>query len=219
MKKIINYSAVILLICIYSASFAQNTFEGSITFKISTEGRDLTSQEKAQMPSEQILQFKGPKSRIDINTPMGSVVTISDADTKENIVLFDMMGQQLAVKSTKEENEKALADMPKPEVNDLGESKEIAGYSCKKYEIKSENSVMTAYITDAIDATDPQLSNVEGLKGVILEYSVLASEDDELILIYTATEVKKAKLKKTLFVVPSGYQELTPEEFRNMLGG
>ena len=53
MKNILKSLTFIVLFSIVSiSSFAQDTFEGTIKYKISFEGRELSAQEKAQMPSE-----------------------------------------------------------------------------------------------------------------------------------------------------------------------
>lgn len=219
MKNILRSLSFIFLFSIVSiGSFAQDTFEGTIKYKISFEGRELSAQEKAQMPSEQIIYYKGPLIKTDNITAMGGVSTIVDSETKTNIILYDMMGQKMAFKGqdTSSTEEKQLT----PKVTALEESKTILGYKCKKYELVFEEGfTIEAYITEEIDAKDPVLSNVKDIKGFMLEFTQTSKEDEDIIVNYTVTEVSKAKVKKTIFNIPAGYEVKTMEDLKNMMGG
>ncbi|MBU0763446.1 MAG: hypothetical protein KJ607_01285 [Bacteroidetes bacterium] len=57
---------------------------------------------------------------------------------------------------------------------------------------------------------------MKDIPGVLMEFS---NTKDEITTIYTATEIKKAKIKDYLFKVPEGYQEMSPNELREMFGG
>ncbi|GAB4300257.1 MAG: hypothetical protein Kow0068_23580 [Marinilabiliales bacterium] len=194
-------------------------FQGYIKYKITSEGRELSATEKAQMPSELIVYYKEGKSRQEMVTAMGNIVTISDSETKETIMLIDMMGNKLAIKTSKEENEKALAEMKEPEINYLNETKEIAGYTCKKAEIKTEQGEITAYLTEDIKVKNANWNSYKGLNGIMLEYTANSNQDEDLILIFTAVEVKSTKVNSSMFTIPAGYEEVSSEEARSMFGG
>ncbi len=219
MKKIIK--TLTFLTIILSSTFisnAQGTFKGTIKYKISAEGRELSAQEKAQMPSEQIIYFSNPYSKADNISAMGGTSSISNSETGEIIILIDMMGQKIAFKG--EKNDTTEEKEIEPVVKDLEESKTILGYKCKKYEIIIEGGTkMEAYITEDIDAEDPLLSNFKNIKGFMLEYSSSNEADEDLILNYVATEVKKGKIKKSVFKIPAGYEVKTLEDLKNMMGG
>lgn len=194
-------------------------FEGYIKYKITYEGRELSASEKAQMPSEMTMYYKEGQSRQEMVTAMGTIVTISDSETKETVMLIDMMGSKIAIKSTKEDNEKALAEMEDPEINYIEETKDVAGYTCKKTEVKTDQGQITAYVTEDLKVKNANWNSYKNLKGVMLEYTANSKQDEDLTLVFTATEVKSSKVKKTMFVVPSDFQVVSPEEAKTMFGG
>lgn len=217
MKSI--FALIILSALLINVVPAQDFFEGTIKYKITYEGRELTATEKAQMPTEQTVYYKGGQARTDMVTAMGTVTTLSNSETKETVLLLDMMGNKMAVKTTKEETEKAMTELPEPVINKLEETKEIAGYKCTKTEITVENNTITSYTTNDLNVKDANWQSYKGLTGVMLEYSVNNAQDEELIMTFTATEIAKSKIKPKLFEVPADFQIMTQDEFKSMLGG
>jgi hypothetical protein len=53
----------------------------------------------------------------------------------------------------------------------------------------------------------------------MLEYMQAAGQEGDINLLITAKEVKKEKVKDTMFAVPTGYQEMSMTEFKKMFGG
>lgn len=224
MKRVSNFLIIISLILVstYTAKSQKKAkpFQGKITFNIDFEGRELEPNEKAQMPSEIVTYYKDNFIRTDQVSPMGTVASISNNETNESTVLFDMMGQKMAVKSTKKEYEESIKDL-KYEVTYSDETKKILGYNCKKATVKSDDGKeMTVFYTEDINVKNPNANNpaFKDIKGVALEYTQ-PTKDEELTLKLTAKEVKKSKIKKTMFTVPSGYKVITKEEFKSMIGG
>jgi len=196
-------------------------FTGTISFNIAFEGRELEPSEKAQMPTE-IKTYYGKDNmiRTDQITAMGSVSTISNTKTNESTVLFDMMGQKMAVKSTKKEYDESIKDL-KYDVTFTDETKIILGYKCKKATVKDKDGKeMIVYYTEDLNVKNPNANNpaFKEIKGIALEYTQ-ATADEELTLHLTAKEVKKGKIKKSMFTIPSGYKTITKEEFKSMIGG
>ncbi|PKP20440.1 MAG: hypothetical protein CVU05_09090 [Bacteroidetes bacterium HGW-Bacteroidetes-21] len=219
MKKALFLS--LAAICIFSLStFAQKgkakTFEGQISYTIEYL-TELDAATKAQAPTEIIQYFKGNKMRLEQITAMGKVVVISDQDTKEQVVLIDMMGQKWAIKSTKEETEKALSETPKATVTVGTETKSIAGYTCTKAEVVTGESTETFWYTSDLGLENPNWNMPwSDIKGLLMEYTQTQGEISSKIV---AKEVKKGKQKDTQFTVPSDYQQMTSQEFQNMFGG
>ncbi len=218
MRKNIKTLFAITLMSVFSfAALSQTPFSGIIKYKISTEGRELSAQEKAQMPSEQTLYISGSLIKTENITAMGGVSTIVDTATGSTILLYDMMGQKIAFKG--EKNDTTEEKLLEPEIKELDESKTILGYKCKKYEIKLENGTIEAFITNDIDVKDPMLSSMKGIKGFMMEFSQTSKEDEDLILNYIVTEINKGKVKKSIFKIPKGYEVKTFEDLQNMMGG
>jgi GLPGLI family protein len=201
-------------------AMAQKQFEGTIKFKMSYE--DLPAEMammEAMLPDEMITRVKGEKSRMEQSMAMGmSSVTITDMKKGTGIVLMDLMGQKIAMEATKEElkklDKKKVSDK-KPEFKYTSETKEIAGYECKKAFIVIEGAgEMEIYYTEDLPAGASK--QFEGLKGFPLEYSI---SQGPMKVSFTATKVIKEKLSDSLFSIPDGYDIMTFEEFQKTMGG
>lgn len=191
-------------------------FEGQISYGIEYLG-ELDPATKAQAPTEIIMYFKGVKARMEQSTAMGKAIVITDNTTMEQIVLLDMMGNKWAIKSTKEETQKALEDVPKATVKTGDETKTIAGLSCKKVFVTQSEKTDTFWVSNDLVVDKPNWNMPwSEITGVLMEY---VQSQGEMTMKITAKEVKKAKLKDSIFTIPSDYQQMTSEEFRNMFGG
>jgi GLPGLI family protein len=145
---------------------------------------------------------------------------ISDLEKGSAIVLIDAMGMKIAVEQSKEdiEKNKAEAEIEDPEINFVDETKEIAGYTCKKAEVKSGDEIIEVFYTDEIAVPKGMNDNsgFKGIEGVLMEYSVV---QEGLIMIMTVKEIKKGKVNKGMFVIPDDYEVKTAEELGGMFGG
>ncbi len=223
MKKLTSILFILTLLISLSVNAQKKAkpFTGVISFNISFEGRELEPNEKAQMPTE-IKTYYGKDNliRTDQISAMGSVSSISNTATNESTVLFDMMGQKMAVKSTKKEYDESVKDL-KYDVTYTDDTKTILGYKCKKAIVKDKDGKeMTVYYTQDINVNNPNANNpaFKDIKGVALEYTQ-PTADEDLTLHLTAKEVKKSKVKKSMFTIPAGYKTITKEEFKSMIGG
>lgn len=215
MKKLtIILSAVLVLVSSYAFSGGKDgEFNGTIKYKISAEGREITPTEQSQMPSEIVEYHLGNMVRKDIVSPMYTITTIINNDTKETIMLFDMMGQKTYVKKSGEEVKEAKAKMKdsvetKPEVKLLDATKTIAGYTCKKAEIIDGETTVTVFYSEDIKANSEDFEDIPGFP---LHYTTNVPQDEELTLVYEATEISNKKPKKKMFAIPSDYEEMSDE--------
>ncbi|MCX7863109.1 MAG: DUF4412 domain-containing protein [Bacteroidales bacterium] len=219
MKKMFLLSIVFVGILNMYAQKGSTAFEGTITYTITTQG-ELDPQTKAQMPSEVVWTYKGAKSSMLMKTAFGNINVIANADTKEQIVLYDMMGQKMAIKSSKEETEAALKDIPEVKVVETNETKKIAGYNCKKIEISDGKTTTNVYVTNDINIPNANWNGqYKNVQGVLMEYSQKANPDGDAQIIFTAKEVKKAKIKDNAFEIPADYKQMSMTEFKQMFGG
>ena len=222
--KVINFVLVIGILLTTYQGFSQKKkktkpFEGSISYTVTPQG-EIDASVSAQLPTEVKMYFKGTKTRMEQKTPMGSAIIIGDYTTKEQVVLIDMMGQKMALKSTKEETEKAQNEIPKGTVVAGTETKQIAGYNGKSYEFTQDGKTFTVYIAEGLDIPNSNWqTQFKDISGVLLEYVQVTGEDGEIKMLITAKEVKKEKVKDTMFTVPTGYQEMSMAEFKKMFGG
>ena len=218
--KFYLFILTLALIASFSNVSAQksNDFQGTVTYNVAVEG-EMDAMTKAQIPTEMSQTYKGTKIRTEQKSSMGSTIIISDSETKITTILIDMMGNKMAITQTKEDADKAIKEMPEVKVTYLDETKNIAGYNCKKATVEvmgEEKSNLEVYYTDEIVVSNPNsLSFFKDIKGVLLEYTQSAGE---LKMKFTAKEIKKSKVKDSLYEIPEGYQQLTQEQFRSMLG-
>jgi GLPGLI family protein len=222
--KISNCLLLFVAVLISCGAIAQKdkknkAFEGFISYTVAPQG-DIDPSVSAQLPTEIIAYYKGDKTRLEQKTAMGSAIIIGNMTTKEQIVLIDMMGQKMALKSTKEETEKAQAEIPKGTFTVGTETKTIAGYNCKKADFVQDGKTVTIYTTDEIDLQNSNWqTQFKDVTGVMLEYTQMAGQEGDIKLLITAKEVSKEKVKDAMFTVPTGYQEMSMAEFKKMFGG
>lgn len=223
MKTSIKILLVLLAVTISVAGFSQKKakpFKGTITYGITYEGEELDAATQAQMPTGVVVSVLGNLVRNEQISAFYSMAQISDLEEGSAIVLIDAMGMKVAVEQSKEEIEKNKeeAEIEDPEINFVDETKEIAGYTCKKAEVKSGDEIIEVYYTDEINVPKGMNDNsgFKGIEGVLMEYSVA---QEGLIMIMTVKEIKKGKVNKGMFVIPDDYEIKTPEELGGMFGG
>lgn len=221
MKKTMKLIAVFLFAVIYSASSyaGDKEFRGIIIYNISY-GDDMDQSMAAMMPKTMKMFISGDKSRVEINTGFGNTVAIFNGSTNEALVLMDMMGQKYAMKQSSEETEKEMAENPETVVEVMGETKEIAGYTCKKaiVKVKGMDAEHFVYFTDELGTGSFNKNNplYSGIDGVMLEY---VSEEKGMEMNFKAISVEKKKVSDDMFEIPEGYNIVTEEELQNMFGG
>lgn len=206
MRKLIFKSAVVLAAVIFIGknANAQSTFEGKMTMKIEYEEVPEEYEPYMSMfPKESQLYVKGKKTRIEQNTMGGTNITIMDSETGKGYMVINAMGQKAAYEldKTTEKND----DIKKPAVNYKDETKEIAGYKCKKAELKyeGEDEPMIIWYTDEITDVYNQQYNGLGISGAVMEYSVSANG---MVMTMTVSEIKKETVSDDKFKVPEGYE-------------
>jgi GLPGLI family protein len=197
--------------------FAQKQFEGKVVYGITYENLPAGMEAMASMlPSEIKIYIKDNMSRTEQSMGMaGNQIVISDNKTETGTMLMDMMGQKYFVKmdnnSTK--NAKSAAE---PKYNYLTETKEIAGYKCKKAEVTMEGideSFSVFYTEDIPYGSNKQF---KGLKGFPLEYEIAANG---LNMHVSAKQIANEKVPDAFFKIPDGYQEMSQEDLMKMMGG
>jgi GLPGLI family protein len=100
------------------------------------------------------------------------------------------------------------------------ETKEIAGYTCKKaiITIPEEDQELIVYFTEelgsgAINFDNPQFKDING---VMLEFEI---PNQNFTMKLEAVSVEKKNVPESDFTIPDGYQIKTKEELQQMFGG
>ena len=209
-------SLVLSILLFYSnAALAQSNFEGRIIYTITYE--NLPAEMKgyeSMLPQDIKIHMKGSKSRVEQSQMMGTNVAVSDMDQKNGFLEMDVNGQKLRIMVSTSKFEEEAAQMSNIEYVD--ESKQIAGYPCKKAILKDENSqvLMTVFYTEKIQ-NRAQLQFV-GLKGFPLEYSM---NQQNFTVIMTASLVSEEAVPDQLFEKSEGYKDISEADLQQMMGG
>lgn len=226
MKRTAN-TILLLIICLLvytgQAKAGGDNFSGIIVYNISFEDVDMDPQMAAMMPKTMKMKINGLKSRTEMNMAMGSTIIVFNGEEKSGFTLLDMMGQKFAMEITAEEIEEENEKESEMDVEVTGETKDIAGYSCKKAIVKPKNtteddSEMTVYFTEELGSGMLNYNNpvFKDVNGVMMEYTM---QENDVNMTFTAISVTKKKLGDEEFEIPEGYNVMSMSDFENMFGG
>ena len=224
MKKLIQ--TLLLILLAISASFtsnAQKGFVGHVLYQIDYDGLGENAAMKSMLPSEMTLTLKDNKSRSELKTGMGNQITIFNKESKTVVNLLDIMGQKVAIKKSVGEVELERAKYSDLKVTISDETKNIAGYDCKKalIEVNAEDfgglTTFTVFYTEelgnlGINYSDPLFNKING---VMLQYEISTRG---LLMKFSASEVKAEDVPDNAFAIPSDYKEMTQDELKKMFG-
>lgn len=197
-------------------------FRGVIIYNISYPDSKLDAQAQAMMPKTMKVLIRDKWSRTEMSMGMGNTTVIFNGEDKTGVTLLDMMGQKYAIKMDEETIEKESSKIPDINVEFTDETKDIAGYSCKKALLKftenGKDKVHTVYYTDELGKGFLNYDNpmFRDIPGVMLEYS---AEESGMKMVFTAISVEKKNISEKEFETPDGYKTVTQEELQGMFGG
>ncbi|MDQ3192701.1 MAG: DUF4412 domain-containing protein [Bacteroidota bacterium] len=217
-----NIKLTLITILTLSTLFVQAQkkapFEGVITFEITIDSDDLDPVSKAMLADMELKTYlKKEKSRSESDVAMQKSITISDSKAKTIVTLIDIMGQKFMMKTSSTDMAKKEERSENIQVTLLDETKVIAGYTCKKAEIRTPDNPnpITVYYTN--DISFPKYASpFRGIDGFPLEYE---GDMGGMKTKTTAKSVSIEKVSDAKFVIPEGYQETTMEELQKMFSG
>jgi len=220
-KRIYLFIAFVVLIGFQNEIYAQKGLsEGKVIYTITYPDMEMDPQMVAMMPTESVVFFKGAMSRTDLSMGMGiSSSSIMNSKTGEIVALTDMMGSKSAMKMTTDELKKSKNQnkTPDPVITITNETKEIAGYKCKKAIVKNADNTQEIYYTDEINSISAATLDWKEIKGFPMEYSI---DQNGLKMKFAAKSVTPEKVADTIFVIPADYKMVTQEEMmKKMTGG
>ncbi len=234
MKKIFLFAAMAVLSI--SGLLAQNNFRGTIIYTVKSTGEEefkvpdeiATAEIKvfddkvktsSKLFTNQLtdnILVEGRKSYMCMDLSM-IMMYLSSMDVE-----LDYKGSsKILVKSELTQSQIDSLTIPVTEGYYIdyssSETKTVAGYKAKKaifhiFNEDGEDKPMTFWYTDEMGPAVNPIFN--GLKGIALEYTIDLGEGKQLTL--TATEIKSGKVKSVDMLLPSGYEELSEEEFSNL---
>ena len=159
--------------------------------------------------------FKGQKSRTEFSHQMmGGNISIVDTDAKKMLTLLD--NPMLGKKYTQSEIKVSEEDLKETKVTPTGDSKTIAGYDCKGYDvIATKDGVkvkMKMYTTNKISVSTQNTAMLgDKMKGFPM-YLVMNVKQGPMDMVITmeVTEVKDEKVDNSKFdlTIPEGYTKM-----------
>ena len=224
MKILFKLLFSLVLFSVFSLNVSsQEAFTGQIIYKLDYEGMQINDAMKAMLPEQMTLTIKGNKSKTELKTGMGDQISIFDGNSKASVSLINMMGQKIAIKKTLDEVEIDRNKYPDLKLTLSENTKEIAGYNCRKAQIEVDAtdfnglSTFTVFYTEelgnmGINYSDPLFGQI---KGVMLEYEI---KTRGMLMKFKAVEVKKSEVSDDTFLIPDGYKEMTADELKKMFG-
>ncbi len=220
MKNILfncRFHLVIVLTLFLSLYSRAQGPSGYIKYNMSYAESSMTKEELEMMPAETEMWFKG--DLVKLRMPMGMGMQSDVLILKDKVVLLmDLMGNKLAMESTKAEVEKENSDTKKAVVKLIaGETKNIAGFDCKKAMLSTPGEKdMIVWYSDKIKSNGSWYFQMSEIKGFPLEFSM---KTGEMSVRMTAKEVRMEKVGDTEFAVSSDYKLMTQADMMKMMGG
>lgn len=190
---------------------------GYIKYNMSYAESNMTKEELEMMPEETEMWFKG--DLVKLRMPMGMGMQSDVLILKDKVVLLmDLMGNKLAMESTKSEVESQNADTKKAVVKLVdGETNKVAGYDCKKAILSTPGEKdMIVWYTDKIKSNGSWYFQMSEIKGFPLEFSM---KTGEMSVRMTAKEVRMENVDDAEFTVSSDYKVMSQADMMKMMGG
>lgn len=221
MKRILMLAVLITAIVSTStqAQKKSKNAEGKIVYEITLDG-EVEGMMAAMLPSEIVMKFKGSKCRTEMATAMAENITLSDQkDPNSGLILLDVMGSKYAMKVDPAKVEEQKKSLPEFEVIASTETKEIAGYKCKKaiMKNKSNNEETYIYYSEELPYLENSLtSQYKNISGMPLEFN---TKLNGITMTIRAKSIEKIKIADAEFVASSEYKLVTEEQLMKELSG
>jgi hypothetical protein len=227
MKKVCLVLAVVMMGFISLVS-AQKPFAGTIKTHTHIEGTDDPNI-LSEGESDASIQIFGNYTKMVRNIQEGfGITSISNGDTKSNIVILDIMGMGKFFIETPAEKILEAQKTVKYDYDKTGEKKTIAGYECEKVVVTvtdletDESKSFVEYVTTALNVGENiNFAETPGLAGYSLRSEIKQDiEGTEVTIITEATEIiPNKKLKAVDFMMPADAQDIkTNPQLMKMLG-
>ncbi len=200
-------SILYTLILLTSFTSWSQGFEGEITFKIDyiSLPEEMTGFED-MLPDKMTQKISGSKIRIEQTVMGGTQVVIFDNQTNTGVVLMDIFGMKNAI-----ETDADSIDIPTPpEYEKTTETKNILGYPCTKYLVKTEDgSQQEVWVTTQISAKLSRQNPLYGVEGYPLAYG---TSEGEIVTYLEVIKIEEKVIPASEFETPEDYTIMTQEE-------
>ncbi len=216
MKKRILTSIALLVVfsAISISSFAQQgRFKGTVKYELEWEGDYPPG-----VPTEMEIKVYDNKSSFTNILSMGEpVITNSDANLIYSMYDFSTIPVDGVTGKWYYRNKVENEELEKNTYTFLDETKEIAGMTAKKVEVKYEDKdgKEVEEIIWASDEIGPKIDLLfyTGLKAMPFQFDLDAGD---FKITFTVKEITKGKVKSAEMLIPTGYDEVSVEELQDI---
>ena len=214
MQKLFLYG--VLLLTLLNSCSHKKIKQGSVAYDIEYQLPDSLISYKAYLPAKAIVYFKND-STVSIQQAGAEATTV--ITYKPNAFMRVLLRSAAA---------KYVIDYAKPEQSEIlpaskgytyvatNKTKTIAGYKASKYELTDQATGLSseAWFTKDVAIVPNYLTTVfDTAYGVPLSFT---TKQNGIPVITTVKQVKFEPVPDGVFSVPTGYQKMTPKQFRDM---
>lgn len=156
--------------------------------------------------------LKGGLSRSEMQSALANFTTIHDARSGSAVVLQEVGGQKVLIRMTAADWKDKNRRYEGIEFSNTGETKELAGYTCKKAvaSLKDGSTFTVFYTEDLVPENNHYNSQFTNLRGLPLEYEL---QQGKLTIKYVVSQVSLNPVPVSKFDIPkAGYREMSYEE-------
>ncbi len=189
--------------------------EGIIIYDITYPKPHADNSTQAIMPSQMEFQFKDDKYINNLSIAFGyvNIDYVVNNQTRELIEVAKIGKHRYAAQINESTLPSLLKDVPKYTVKFIaGGTKEIAGFKCKKALVSIASKTpysFDVYYTNDIALTEPNwCTPFKEIPGTLMEYQI---EKFDVIMRFTAKEVKNLAQDAKEFTLPAGVEFKTPQ--------
>ena len=195
----------LIFLCLLTVSSAQaqrKAFAGKITYEPVHD--DRSEIDGMRIPTRVEFVALGTKVRYTEHVDGASRTVISNYETRQQHVLFDFLGQKIALVAPLIDPSEVNPPIIGDEGNVPQDALPIAGYPGKSIQIDDQ----TVIYSDRFLLRDPSLPGVPGLP---LEYTIPKTNAR-----FRAVSISNEIPNDSHFVIPPDYTVVTPEEMQRM---
>ncbi|NLR60859.1 hypothetical protein HGH93_22340 [Chitinophaga polysaccharea] len=214
-----SYRLLLTVVFLYLSGtlMAQRTVsDAKIVYKMELPPEQL--QMDAMLEGSTFTQYmRGPMSRIDMNFNIVHYTYLINSRTETMTTLIDQHGNKYLIRASKDQYEKDLKQYENVQFKDQAETKQIAGYMCRRAigTMPDGQTFEVYYAVDLIPENRQYNRRFVNLKGIPLEFEIVTKTGAKTRVI--ATKVELYPIPASYFDVPkTGYKEVSQEELKKM---
>lgn len=214
-----SYRLLLTVVFLYLSGtlMAQRTVsDAKIVYKMELPPEQL--QMDAMLEGSTFTQYmRGPMSRIDMNFNIVHYTYLINSRTETMTTLIDQHGNKYLIRASKDQYEKDLKQYENVQFKDQAETKQIAGYTCRRAigTMPDGQTFEVYYAVDLIPENRQYNRRFVNLKGIPLEFEIVTKTGAKTRVI--ATKIELYPIPASYFDVPkTGYKEVSQEELKKM---